>query len=175
MYGVGSDDAHQFKEYDFKKSNPGRGWVMVKADKLDADSITRAMWHGDFYTSSGVYLSDYKVTRDKIIVSASPSQTFAELAKPIVRQGKPVPGQKTGFKIELIGQNGKLIKSVNSSWAEFDLKKLAKSPYYRVKVTYTQNHSERGKEAYYAWCQPVFKDGRETKLKVIQHDYLHKH
>lgn len=175
MYGVGSDDAHDFKNYGFKKSNPGRGWVMVKSEKLDADNITRAMFHGDFYTSTGVHLSEYKVTKSKIIVTASRIETIKELEKPIVRRGKPVPGQKTGFKIDLIGHKGKLIKSLNSSWAEFDLTKLPKSPYYRVKVSYIQDHPERGKEGYYAWCQPIFKDGREKKLRVYQHDYLHKH
>lgn len=175
MYGVGSDDAHDFKEYDFKKSNPGRGWVMVQADKLDSESITRAMFHGDFYTSTGVYLKEYTVLRDKIIVSANAKETIAELAKPIVRKGKPAPSQKFGFKIELIGNKGKLLESVNSTWAEFDLKKLPRSPYYRVKISYVQDHPERGKEAYFAWCQPIFKDGREKKIQVIQHDYLHKH
>ena len=99
MYGVGSDDAHDFKEYDFKKSNPGRGWVMVQADKLDSESITRAMFHGDFYTSTGVYLKEYTVLRDKIIVSANAKETIAELAKPIVRKGKPAPSQKFGLKL----------------------------------------------------------------------------
>ena len=45
-------------------------------------------------------LSEYKVTKSKIIVTASRSETIKELEKPIVRRGKPVPGQKTGFKID---------------------------------------------------------------------------
>jgi hypothetical protein len=41
------------------KVNPGRGWVMVRAPRLEADAIIEAMRGGDFYASSGVTLADF--------------------------------------------------------------------------------------------------------------------
>ena len=56
VYGVASDDAHQFATWGKARSNPGRGWVMVRAENLCADTITEAMLSGEFYSSSGVQL-----------------------------------------------------------------------------------------------------------------------
>ncbi len=55
LYGVGTDDSHH---YHGEESSPGRGWVMVRASKLDADEIVKAMKAGDFYASSGVTLDE---------------------------------------------------------------------------------------------------------------------
>ncbi len=60
LYGIGSDDSHH---YHGGSSTPGRGWVMVRAEKLEPDAIIRAMQAGDFYASSGVTLDE--VTFDK--------------------------------------------------------------------------------------------------------------
>jgi hypothetical protein len=170
MYGVGSDDAHKFKEFDFKASNPGRGWVMVRAEKLTPEHISQAMWNGQFYTSTGVYIKEHRINQKKLTVRVDVDQTLKELSKDIVRQGKKVPGQQAGFTIELIGYKGKLLKTVKGSKAEFKLNH--NSPYYRVKVTYTQHHPTQGHEAYFAWYQPIFMDGRVEKLRAAsQHQH----
>jgi hypothetical protein len=54
---MGTDDAHH---YHGESSSPGRGWVMVRADKLEAGTLIKAMRAGDFYASSGVTLEDVK-------------------------------------------------------------------------------------------------------------------
>ena len=56
MYGLAVDDAHDYHSMRLKNSNPGRGWVMVRAARLDAESIIAAMEAGDFYASNGVRL-----------------------------------------------------------------------------------------------------------------------
>ena len=61
MYGIGTDDSHHYHQMILGKSNPGRGWVMVRARHLTPESIVLAMEAGDFYSSSGVVLVD--VTR----------------------------------------------------------------------------------------------------------------
>ena len=61
MYGIGVDDAHAYHQLIIGKSNPGRGWVMVRARHLTPESIIRAMEAGDFYARSGVVLPE--VTR----------------------------------------------------------------------------------------------------------------
>jgi hypothetical protein len=55
LYGLATDDAHDHYAAD-AVSVPGRGWLMVRAENLDADSIVSAMKRGDFYASSGVEL-----------------------------------------------------------------------------------------------------------------------
>ncbi|OWK34855.1 hypothetical protein [Fimbriiglobus ruber] len=58
VYGLATDDAHGYHEYGLGKVNPGRGWVMVRASHLTAESIVRGLEAGDFYASSGVLLDD---------------------------------------------------------------------------------------------------------------------
>ena len=54
MFGLGTDDAHNYHDFAVGKSNTGRGWVMVRAKSLTPESIIAAMERGDFYASSGV-------------------------------------------------------------------------------------------------------------------------
>lgn len=60
MYGLGVDDAHNYHTVIIGKSNAGRGWVMVRARQLTAESIIAAMEAGDFYASSGVTLTEVR-------------------------------------------------------------------------------------------------------------------
>ncbi len=55
LLGVGTDDSHN---YHGGATTPGRGWVMVHAVKLDANTLVEAMQRGDFYASTGVSLND---------------------------------------------------------------------------------------------------------------------
>ncbi len=55
LYGVATDDSHN---YHGGPNTPGRGWVMVRAKRLDPKSLIAAMRKGDFYASSGVYLDE---------------------------------------------------------------------------------------------------------------------
>ena len=44
LFGLATDDAHEFKKLDdLSSSRPGMGWVMVRAEKLDAKSIVGAL------------------------------------------------------------------------------------------------------------------------------------
>ena len=56
IFGLGTDDSHEYQMTDAKKNNPGRGWVMVNAEDLSAKSLIAALEAGDFYASSGVTL-----------------------------------------------------------------------------------------------------------------------
>lgn len=61
MYGVATDDSHEYTEWGLRKTNPGRGWVMVRASRLTPDTITAAMKRGDFYNSTGVTLRSLRM------------------------------------------------------------------------------------------------------------------
>lgn len=57
LYGLATDDSHEYFQWGVGHTNPGRGWVMVRAGRLEPDEIVAAMRRGDFYASSGVELS----------------------------------------------------------------------------------------------------------------------
>lgn len=64
IFGVAVDDAHHYRDFVPKNANPGRGWVVVRADRLDVESIVEALASGDFYSSTGVTLLDVSVTKE---------------------------------------------------------------------------------------------------------------
>lgn len=55
--GFATDDTHDYFEEGPEFCNGARGWTMVLAEKLDADTITKAMKEGLFYSTSGVLLN----------------------------------------------------------------------------------------------------------------------
>ena len=63
LRGFGTDDTHAYFEQRIGLANAGRGWTMVLAESLDADTITQAMLDGHFYASSGVSLEAIKATK----------------------------------------------------------------------------------------------------------------
>ena len=60
LFGVATDDSHT---YHGGNVSPGRGWIMVQAESLDADLLMEAMKRGDFYASSGVVLKKVSFRR----------------------------------------------------------------------------------------------------------------
>jgi len=77
LWALATDDAHTFREVP-GVSNPGRGWIQVRATALEPDAIVEAMLAGDFYASSGVVLRE--VRRDRrgieIEIVAEPGVTY---------------------------------------------------------------------------------------------------
>ena len=69
LYGVATDDAHDYHEFAPRHRNPGRGWIMVRASTLAADSLMRAMERGDFYASTGVTLSELRRQGQRLTVA----------------------------------------------------------------------------------------------------------
>lgn len=68
LYGIAVDDSHHYHQEDVKLSNPGRGWVMVRAASLTPERIVRAMEAGDFYASTGVRLRDIRREKDELSI-----------------------------------------------------------------------------------------------------------
>jgi hypothetical protein len=58
MYGLATDDSHNYHQFGSAYANAGRGWVMVRADSLTPSSIIKAMEAGDFYSTTGVLLEE---------------------------------------------------------------------------------------------------------------------
>lgn len=78
LYGVATDDSHDYHRIAPQQRNSGRGWIAVRATRLHADSLMAAMRRGDFYASTGVALGD--VRRDgprlSVAVRAEPGVSY---------------------------------------------------------------------------------------------------
>jgi hypothetical protein len=74
MYGLATDDAHNYHQYDSTKSNPGRAWVMVRADALTPAALIAAMEVGDFYGTTGVLLDDLHADSSEIRLVIQPEE-----------------------------------------------------------------------------------------------------
>lgn len=128
VYGIAVDDAHVFKQpWNAEASLPGRGWVMVRAERLTPQHILSALEAGEFYASTGVELEDYTVTSSGIRLA--------------IREKK-----SSRYRIQFIGQGGRILKEVWESPAEYSFR--GDELYVRAKVL-----ESNGKVA---WTQPVF-------------------
>ena len=95
MFGVAADDAHFFKTPPLPAapSSPGRAWVMVRSDRFTSDALVAAMERGDFYSSTGVELADYKVGEASVTVRIAPQQM-------------------SRYRVIFIGRGGRVLKEV---------------------------------------------------------------
>ena len=74
QYGIAVDDAHHFKRPDDRSAaRPGQGWVVVRAETLEAQSLLAAMERGDFYASTGAELRDYQVNSASMTLVVKPN------------------------------------------------------------------------------------------------------
>ena len=78
LLGLATDDSHEYYEWGVGITNPGRGWVMVRAARLTAEAIVNALRAGDFYASSGVSVEDFHSDgkRYEVRVRAEPGLTY---------------------------------------------------------------------------------------------------
>lgn len=74
LYGLGTDDSHNYHDIAIGKSNSGRGWVMIRAKDLSANSLIAAMESGDFYISSGVTFKDVQRTENELSLEIVPEK-----------------------------------------------------------------------------------------------------
>ena len=131
VWGIAVDDSHHFqKEFGPERSNPGRGWVQVRTDKLDVDGVLQALDAGDFYASTGVALADLRSTRGEIALEIE-------------------SGDEARFTTVFTGQRGVELHVSDSLSPRYRPSRL--DSYVRATV-----YSSRGTKA---WTQPVFVPG----------------
>lgn len=68
VYGIATDDAHNYGQSDSTRANSVRGWVMVRADALSPEAIVAAMEAGEFYASTGVALAEIVSSRKRLVL-----------------------------------------------------------------------------------------------------------
>lgn len=128
IYGIAVDDAHDFQgEFAPMQSNPGRGWVVVRAEALEAAAIMRSLEAGRFYASTGVKLDDIIVTEKSLQIRIHQHGDFK-------------------YRTVFIGAGGKRLAESVTNPAIFQLNGAEK--YVRAEVS-----DSRGA---IAWVQPVF-------------------
>ncbi len=128
MYGIAVDDAHTFTgEFSPLNANPGRGWIVVRTQRLDAGEIMRAMESGRFYASSGPEL-------DSLVV------TDAAMAVHIHRRGN------FKYTTEFVGDKGRVLARTGANPAVYHL--AGDVSYVRARVIDSSGDV--------AWVQPVF-------------------
>jgi hypothetical protein len=142
LYGLATDDTHDHHG-NKTRALPGRAWVMVRAPHLSADSIVRALRAGDFYSSTGVTLTD---------VAYSPAERRLSL------RIEPVAGEEftTRFVgVRRQGTAGELLAEVKGLTPSYALKPGER--YVRAVVTSTGKPAVPSDEfpTKRAWTQPV--------------------
>jgi predicted metal-dependent phosphoesterase TrpH len=128
LYGLATDDAHHFKRpEDPTASRPGQGWIVVRADSLKPRAILDAIERGDFYSSTGVELRDYRATATEIMLDIRPT-AFSK------------------YRVRFTGSGGRLLSEVTTNPATY---RITGSEGY-VRATVLESNGFK------AWTQPVF-------------------
>ncbi len=165
IWGTAVDDAHNYHKMEIGQSNPGRGWLMVRASELKPESIIAALEKGDFYASSGVRLKDIQHSGNRLCVEIA--------AEPGVTYTTKFIGTRKGYdpNSEAVQEAGQPLRTTRRYSADIGtvLAEVAGvSPcyqlkgdeiYVRAKIISSKRH-ENGSVAgdvETAWVQPVLK------------------
>ena len=127
IFGVATDDSHNYHDFTPIKSNPGRGWLMVKSNELSVDKIVESIKLGNFYSSTGVTLEEVNISNKSININICQEKEYI-------------------YKTEFIGTDGELLAMVPGLNPSF---KLDKNQIY-VRAVITNSGGEK------AWVQPIF-------------------
>lgn len=127
IYGVASDDSHHFKRWGRALVNPGRGWIFVRAQRLDPAELVRNLEAGQFYGTTGIELDDVMVEPVSITVRIKQERDFK-------------------YRTEFIGDGGRVLTRVPGLQAVYQLQPGV--TYVRAKVVDSAGQV--------AWVQPVF-------------------
>lgn len=142
LYGVATDDSHY---YHGGNVSPGRGWVMVWSEELEADSLVVAMQRGEFYASSGVELKsiDYDREQRKIEVEV------------IGAKGVTYETKFIGTRMKTPEKTGEVFATVTGTRAEYQLE--GDELYVRAVVNSSRDHPNPSykDQCEQAWTQPV--------------------
>ena len=145
LYGVANDDAHNYFEWAPNRSNPGRGWIMVRADSLSTDAILNAIRAGNFYSSTGVELRDVQVGPDEYVVKIAAERGITYTTQFIgTRVAHGIPGKA-----------GVVLQETTDTKAIYRFK--GDELYVRAKVISSRmqvNPIEAERVPEYAWTQP---------------------
>ena len=168
VWGVGTDDSHHYHRIGLGQSNSGRGWVMVRARHLTAESVVRAMEDGDFYASSGVTLADVRRAPGRLALEIQPEagvtyvtrfigtrRGFDRSSSELAPAAAPKGGSRTVAHRRYSPDVGAVLAEVTGTHAEYVFR--GDELYVRAKVVSSKpkNNGSVAGEFESAWVQPV--------------------
>jgi hypothetical protein len=136
VWGVASDDAHQYRTDGSGVSDAGKGWIMIQSVDLTREAVMAALRDGRFYASDGVTIRTYEVTDEAIDI---------QIDVPRVRNTEKLVADR--FRTEFIGPGGAVLATVHGAHPRYERKGY--EPYVRAVIT--NSHGRK------AWTQPVFR------------------
>ncbi len=150
-FGIATDDTHDYFTFGSTYSNPGRGWIVVRAGELTPNALMEAMKEGDFYSSIGVVLRDFRISRSRYFVDIEEEEGVTYRTQFI---GTRMSDGRTGEIGEVL-----LETTQNPATYRFSGDEL----YVRVKIISSkahENHAEGEEGPEVAWLQPTVPDMR---------------
>ena len=127
LYGIAVDDAHTFKDPGNPNvPGPGRGWVLVRAPRLEARALLDALERGEFCASTGVDLADYQVDARQMTVAVK-ATAFSK------------------YREQFIGKGGRLLREITEPTATYAIR--GDEGYVRARIVESNGRT--------AWCQPI--------------------
>jgi hypothetical protein len=164
MYGLATDDGHNYHSIPSRKSEPGRGWVMVLAEALDPESIIPAMERGDFYSTSGVMLSKVTSSSEGLAVEVKSEPgvdyriEFIGTEAGYDKTSEPVLDKKGNEVLATRRYSediGKVFSTHDGASASYSF--TGKEIYVRARITSNRKHANPSEldDFEQAWAQPV--------------------
>jgi len=141
MYGIATDDSHNYHLFGGQYSNSGRGWIMVQGKSLSTKSIIETMEAGNFYASTGATLASLKQDENEIELEIKPETGVSYIIEFIgVRKGS---------------NKSEVFETINGTKASFELTK--EILFVRAKISSSKSKENPFQEGDYemAWTQPI--------------------
>jgi hypothetical protein len=163
MWGTAVDDAHAYHQMALGESNPGRGWIVVRASQLSAPALLEAMENGDFYASSGVRLRDVRRDGKQLAIEIEPDdgatyrtefigtrKGYEKASEPVTVEGQPIHATRRYSK-----DIGTVFATVNGTSPSYTLK--GDEIYVRARVVSSRPKPNPMVDGEFetAWVQPV--------------------
>ena len=141
MYGIATDDSHNYHLFGGQYSNSGRGWVMVQSKSLDPKSIIETMEAGNFYASTGVTLKELEQEENELELEIQ-----AEAG--------------VSYTIEFIGvkkgsNKSEVFETVSGTEASFKLTKETLFVRARISSSKIKENPFQEGDFEMAWTQPI--------------------
>ena len=138
LYGIAVDDAHMFKQPGNPDvPGPGRGWVVVRAPRLETRALLESLERGDFYASTGVELTELDVSAERMRI--------------VVR-----PAASSRYRVQFIGKGGKVLHESLEATASYTF--TGAEGYVRARVIESNGRM--------AWVQPVMLSPRPVRREL---------
>lgn len=164
LYGLATDDGHNYHKIPSRAAEPGRGWVMVLAPDLSAGELINAMERGRFYSSSGVTLATVTSCDAGLDVAVQPTSDttytveFIGTRKGFDPKHEPVL-DKDGNPLRVTERYsddiGKVLATVEGTQASYRF--TGDELYVRARITSSQKHPNPSTVGEFerAWTQPT--------------------